>query len=237
MKDRSKVADWRKYMAEFWGTFILGFVGLGAIALPTSAFVFAPFAFGLALVAIMFVFGPVSGAHVNPAVSLACAIKRKISWIDFIFYVIAQLLGAIAAVAALFGIFKLLTNDTAFRIGQTYSDLAPNMVRGLFTALILGIVTSYIFVLAWLGIARKGENTGFIALGLGLLLTALLIAGAVVNPALNLAQAIFSGVTPIQQMWLFLVAPLIGGVLAALTACFMFREEKELTQGTTSSSK
>jgi aquaporin Z len=228
--------DWTKYMAEFWGTFILAFVGLGALILPTSATIYGIFAFGLALAAIMYIFGAISGAHVNPAVSLACAIRGKISWKDFIFYVIAQILGALLGMLLLFGIYRLFSPTAAFDFGERYTVTGLSMINGLFAHLILGIVLSYIFALAWLGITHKSENKNVIGIAIGMLLMAVMLSGAILNPALSLSQAIFGGVNPLAQVWLFIVAPLVGGALAGLTAWCMFKDTKETTATSTANS-
>jgi len=216
--------DLKKYAAEFVGTMLLAFIGLATLALSLRFEIFMPFAFGLALMSVIYIFGAISGAHVNPAVSLAFAIKGKLSWKDLLFYVIAQVLGAIAGVALLFAIFKLAFGG-AFGLGELYSVGAPSYTRGLFTSMILNIVLTFAFVLTWFGVTRKPENKHIAPLALGLALTAVLLAGAVLNPALNLAQAIFSGALAMKQVWLFIVAPLIGAIIAAAVACYFFHDE------------
>jgi aquaporin Z len=216
--------DMKKYLAEFVGTMLLAFIGLGTLALSMRYEIFMPFAFGLALMSVIYIFGAISGAHVNPAVSLAFALKNKLSWKDFIMYVIAQVLGAIAGVAILFGLYKI-TFGGAFRIGEIYSTSAPTYARGLWASMILSTVLTFAFVLAWFGVTHKPENKHIAPLALGLALTAVLLAGAIVNPALNFAQAIFSGAMAMKQVWLFIIAPLVGAILAAAAACYFFHDE------------
>jgi len=231
--------DWKKYLAEMLGTKFLVLIGLGAIVLPTGllggggiGMIFYPFAFGLTLAAIIYTIGPISGAHVNPAVSLGFALRKKLSWKDFCFYVVAQVIGAIVGAAILFGLYKLMTGGGAFRFGSLYSNMGPKMVNGLFAALIINILLTYIFVLAWMGIVRKTENKTVAGIMIGLLLTAVLIATAVVNPAINLGTAIFSGRIALEQVWLFIVAPLLGGAWAAATAWCLFKGDNKPEVGT-----
>jgi len=216
--------DLKKYLAEFVGTMLLAFIGLSTLALSLRFEVFMPFAFGLALMSVIYIFGAISGAHVNPAVSLAFAIKGKLSWKDLLFYVIAQVLGAIAGVAILFGLYKLVAGG-AFRIGELYSTAGTTYARGLWTSMILSIVLTFAFVLSWFGVTHKPENKNIAPLALGLTLTAVLMAGAVLNPALNFAQAIFSGAASMRQVWLFIIAPLVGAILAAAVACYFYHDE------------
>jgi aquaporin Z len=224
-KKKMITKDWVKYMAEFKGAFFLTFVGLGAIVLAGMGGIFAPFAFGLALLGIIYAFGAISGAHVNPAVSLAFALRRKLSWKDFAFYVLAQMLGAILGVAVLFGIYKLLNPHDAFRFAENYST-TPSAWRGIIASLVSGILFTYLFTLAWLGIVRKVENKAVAGIAIGLVLTAVLFAGAIVNPALSFAQAIFSGTLALRHVWLFVLAPLLGAILAAICSGYMFKDEE-----------
>ena len=236
--------DWKKYLAEMLGTKFLVLIGLGAIVLPVAlmgesnnvfgsfGMIFFPFAFGLALAAIIYTIGPISGGHVNPAVSLGFALRKKLSWKDFAFYVVAQVIGAIIGAAILFGLFKLMTGGGTFRFGDTYSDIGPRMINGLFAALIINILLTYIFVLAWMGIVRKTENKTVAGIIIGLFLAAVLITTAVVNPAISLSAAIFSGRLALEQVWLFIVAPLLGGAWAALTAWCLFKGENRPEVGT-----
>jgi len=243
MDKKSMMKDGKKYLAEFLGTMILALVGFGAIVMPMAMLagegptneiamtigifgvLFAPFAFGFALAAVLGIIGPISGGHVNPAVSLGFAIRKKLSWKDFAFYVVCQLLGAIAGVAILFGLFKLLSGGAPFTFGETFADKGTSYVTGLFGVLILEIVMTFIFVLAWMGIVRKVENKAVAGILIGLTFVALFITGATLNPALSLGTAVFSGVASLQDIWLFLLAPIIGGVLASLVACCLFKGE------------
>ena len=244
MNMNKMMKDWRKYLAEMLGTKFLILIGLGAIVLPAAllgasnnpfgglGMIFFPFAFGLTLAAIIYTIGPISGAHVNPAVSLGFALRKKLSWKDFGFYVISQVIGAIIGAAILFGLYKLMTGGAPFRFGDTYSDIGPRMTNGLFAALIINILLTYIFVLAWMGIVRKTENKTVAGIIIGLFLTAVLITTAVVNPAISLGTAIFSGTLALEQVWLFIVAPLLGGAWAALTAWCLFMKESKPEVGT-----
>ena len=250
---KSMMKDWRKYFAEYLGTKILALVGFGSLVLPMAllgtaggadltailgvfGLLFAPFAFGFALSAVLYITGPISGGHVNPAVSLAFAIRKKLSWKDCIMYVICQFVGAIAGVAILFGLFKLFGGG-AFRFAETFADKGPRFVNGLFGVLILEAVMTFIFVLAWMGIVRKVENKTAAGILIGLTFVALIITGATLNPALSLGTAVFSGVAALRDVWLFLVAPIIGGVVASFLACCLFKDEDRPEVGTKNAPK
>jgi len=247
MNMKSMMKDGRKYLAEMAGTLLFTLVGFGALVIAatgqltgfTTTLLF-PLAFGLAVAAVIYIFGSISGAHINPAVSLGFALRKKLSWKDCAFYMIAQVLGAIAGVAILFGLYKLMTGGAAFRFGNTYSHIGPRTVNGLLSVLIIEIVMTYVFVLAWMGIVRKVDNKTIAGLVIGLLFAALMLTGATLNPALNLGNAIFScfrNAAAIKEVWVYLVGPLVGGALGALMACCLFKGEDRDEVGTKAAPK
>ena len=204
----------KKYICEFVGTFALTFFACGVavtVGCDTPAGVIATaLAFGLVIVAMAYSIGNVSGCHINPAVSLAMYLEKKLSLEDFIGYVIAQVLGAFAG-SALLG---YVLGDFSKLGANGFSDTA-------LVAIIVEVVLTFFFVLAILGVTSKKENghvTG-IVIGLSLVLVHLLgigLTGTSVNPARSLAPAILQGGLATRQVWVFIIAPLIGGALAAL---------------------
>jgi len=233
--------DLKKYLAELLGTGLLVFVACG-VAVFSSLFtesgapdlVATALAFGLTLMAIIYVIGGISGAHVNPAVSLAMAIRKKLSWKDFGFYALAQVIGAIVGGALLFGIVALrfdTTNVEALMGANIYGG-AIDDINGLFSGLIFEIIATFAFVLTILGVTSKSENGKIagIIIGFTLALVHLLgigITGTSVNPARSLGVAVFALGAPIEQVWLFIVAPMAGGALAALAAMWLFKDKEE----------
>ena len=245
MNFKSMMKDWKKYLAEMLGTLILVLVGLGASLFASAHLgpLAAALGFGLTLMALVFIIGPISGCHVNPAVSLGFAIRKKLSWKDFGFYVLAQIIGAIVGVAIVFGVYKLFTTGTGspFAVAKTYSDataMGTNTTAGLFLCLLVDIAMTFVFVLTIMGVVRKIDNKAVAGVVIGLILTALLLTTATINPAINFANAIFtSGKTAISQVWLFLVGPLAGGALAAVVGWLLFRGEDRKEVGTENAPK
>lgn len=215
----------KKYFAEFIGTFVLVLFGCGTAALSggisgVAGIVAIALAFGLSIVAMAYVIGNVSGCHINPAVSFAMLICKKMSGKDFVGYVIAQILGGIAAIA----ILKVLILDTATTItgfGQNGFGEQSFIGLGMWGALLIEIILTCVFVLVVLGVTSK-EKTGTIAgivIGLTLAFVHIMgipLTGTSVNPARSIAPAIFAGGEALSQLWLFIVAPLVGALVAAI---------------------
>ena len=211
----------KKYVAEFIGTFVLVFFACGTAVVTKcsvdnlAGYLLTALAFGLVIVAMAYSIGNVSGCHINPAVSIAMLVSGKMSVADFVGYVVAQFLGATAGAAALM----------AF-VGKE-SGLGTN---GLFDgrvlpSLVIEVILTFVFVLAILGVTSKVENGAVAGLVIGLSLTMVHILGIAftgtsVNPARSFGPALFVGGDALKDVWVFIVAPLIGGVLAAL--CYKF---------------
>jgi len=249
------MADIRKYLAEMFGTFLLVFLAVGTAVflgvrsiagglamipggdgLTTAAFVVTvALAFGLALMMIVYVIGPISGAHVNPAVSLAMAINKKLSWKDFLFYVIAQLVGAIVAALLIWGIIRSMGyswSEIGINGSNNYESLnADSRGLAILAGLLIETVLTFIFIFTILAVTRNSKNkktVGFI-IGLTLALVHLVaipLTGTSVNPARSFGPAIFGGTEALRQVWLFIVAPLAGAALAAIAARCMFKADK-----------
>ncbi len=226
----------KKCIAEFIGTMVLVICGCGIAMLTINADggvtsgsgVAIALAFGLSIVAMAYSVGNVSGCHVNPAVSIAMLINKKLTAPEFVGYVVSQVLGAIVGALILFGIFGgnmgLGTNVTAEGI---------TVVQGFITEVVL----TFIFVFAICGVTSK-ESFGSVAgivIGLTLALVHLLglpVTGTSVNPARSFGPALVAmltgasgGAEAFAQVWVYILAPLIGGALAAVAYTFMTKED------------
>ena len=220
--------DLRKYVAEFIGTFVLVLVACGTAIVTgcgtaeggIAAYFATAAAFGLVIVAMAYSIGNISGCHINPAVSIAMLVSRKMNVKDFCCYVIAQVLGAIAGAALLGVIF-------GFDCGFGANSVDPAKVGGGF---LVEVVLTCIFVLAILGVTSREaySKVAGLVIGASLTLVHLLgigITGTSVNPARSLGPAIFAGGQALSQIWIFILAPLCGGILAALI--WMFLDKKD----------
>ena len=211
----------KKYFAEFIGTFVLVFMGCGSAVflgceiggghLPVA------FAFGLSIVAMAYVIGNVSGCHINPAVSLAMLVRRKLSGKDFCGYVVAQIIGAIAAAGLLQ--FMLSFGGLYDETGALGSNGVEN-AGGIWGALIVEVVLTFIFILVIIGVTSdesKGSVAG-VVIGLTLAFVHIVgipLTGTSVNPARSIGPALFAGGEALSQLWVFIVAPFAGAALAA----------------------
>jgi aquaporin Z len=218
----------KKPIAELVGTFTLVFFGCGSVVFAGDQAGMMPlgiaFAFGLAIVAMAYGIGPVSGCHVNPAVSLGALIAGRLPAKDFIPYVIAQCLGAILGAAALYGLLSGKVGGYDFAtsgLGQNGWGPGYGGGYGMPAAFGFEVIATFLFVVVILGSTHKLAPVGFAGLAIGLTLTAIHIigirvTGVSVNPARSLGPALLVGGKALQQLWLFIVAPLIGAALAGL---------------------
>lgn len=223
----------KKYVCEFIGTAVLVLFGCGSAALAGSAigtFGIA-IAFGLSIVAMAYVIGNISGCHINPAVSLAMLINKKMSVKDFFLYVLAQVLGALLGSAILYGIIASCGLDVAtIGLGANGFGDASAVNINVWGALVVEIILTFVFIYTILGVTsdEKMGSVAGIVIGLTLAFVHILgiqLTGTSVNPARSLAPAIFLGGTAIQQVWVFIVAPFIGSALAAVSFKFLNKEK------------
>ena len=211
--------DLKKYLAEFIGTFVLVLVACGVAGQTGGSLVETSLAFGLVIVAMAYSIGNVSGCHINPAVSIAMLCAKKMSLKDFCGYVVAQFLGAIAGAAVLLGIV-----GDASKLG---TNALYNGNAGI--SFVIEAILTCIFVLAILGVTSKKENGSVVGLVIGgaLVLVHLLginFTGTSVNPARSFGPALMAGSW--SGLWVFLLAPLVGGILAALIYQFLAGDQK-----------
>ena len=215
----------KKYISEFIGTSVLVLFGTGIAVVSGGNLVATSLAFGLAIVSMAYVIGNISGCHVNPAVSLAMLISKRMEVKDFAYYVIAQILGALLGTAILYLILSNTTIGVSALGANGYGSLSATHIS-LLGAIVTEIVLTFVFVYTILGVTgdeTKGSVAG-IVIGLTLTFVHLIginLTGTSVNPARSLAPAIFLGKTALSQVWVFIVFPLIGASLAAIVYKFL----------------
>ncbi|MBE6780098.1 MAG: aquaporin [Ruminococcaceae bacterium] len=218
----------KKCTAEFIGTFVLVFFACGTAAVVGcsaengTGYLLTALAFGLVIVAMAYSIGNISGCHINPAVSIAMLVSGKLSVKEFIGYLIAQFAGATAGAAALMAI-----------VGKESGLGANALYEGnIALSLLVEVILTFVFVIAILGVTSKKENGAVSGIVIGLTLTLVHIlgisfTGTSVNPARSFGPALFVGGDALANVWVFLVAPLIGGVLAALVYKFLDSKKAE----------
>jgi aquaporin Z len=214
-----------RYTAELLGTMVLVLLGCGSavIAGYDVGFLGIAFAFGLAVLAMVYALGGISGCHINPAITISMLIVRKISAKDAALYIVFQCIGAVIGAGILYSIAIGIPSYslTVSGLGQNGYGTASPAGYNLMSALIAEIVFTFIFVLVVHGATHERVPKGFAGLAIGLSLTlihivCIPITGTSVNPARSLGPAVFVGGIALDQLWLFIVAPIIGGILAAL---------------------
>lgn len=223
MKENESV---KKYLAEFIGTFVLVLFGCGvAVVLKCSpdnpaGYFATALAFGLVIVAMAYSIGNISGCHINPAVSLAMFINNKMTLEDFIGYIIAQFLGATAGAGVL-----------AYFVGKK-SGLGINSIAsfGWGKSFVVEVILTFVFVLTIIGVTSKESlsSVAGVVIGLSLTLVHLLgiyFTGTSVNPARSFGPSVIVCGDQLKGLWVFIVAPLVGGALAAF--CYRFLADKQ----------
>ncbi len=212
----------RKLTAELIGTFALVFLAVGAAitGIKSAGPLSVALAFGLVLTFAVYAFGPVSGCHINPAVTIGMVIARKMPLSEAVPYWVVQLVGATAAAALL----KLMT--TSFDVTDQTGALGTNGYGAghginMAGAFVVETVLTLLFVLVILLVTDKAATAGMAGLAIGTTLAVvhlvgIPLTGTSVNPARSFGPALFEGGTALSQLWLFIVAPLLGGALAAL---------------------
>ena len=222
--------EMKKYLAEFIGTFVLVLFACGVAGQVCDnggpGHLITALAFGLVIVAMAYSIGNVSGCHINPAVSIAMLISKKMSVKEFCGYVIAQFLGATAGAGVLYAIVG--NNKQLGAINVMFPDGFGGEYESLIGSFVLEIILTCVFVLAILGVTSKESNGSVAGLVIGgaLVLVHLLgisFTGTSVNPARSFGPALFAGT--MSTYWVFLLAPLVGGALAAII--YRFLDSKE----------
>lgn len=225
----------KKACAEFIGTFVLVFVACGVAAATGGNLVATSLAFGLSIVAMAYSIGRVSGCHVNPAVSLGCLLSKRMTVKEFFVYILSQILGGFIGAVAIFGIFKM----GGIALLGNACNYAPDLnAGGIIAALLTEVILTGIFVYVILNVTDEKAGHGKIAglvIGLTLTLVHLIginITGTSVNPARSIATAfadlIYNGSTDaLAQVWMFIVAPLIGALVAVVVYKVLHKEKEQ----------
>lgn len=219
----------KKYIAEFIGTFTLTLFGCGSAALSGGidgklGILGISMAFGLSIVAMAYAIGDISGCHINPAVSLAMLISKKLDIKDFVGYVIAQVLGGIVAAGVLSFIINSSSNLGSVAevgLGQNGFGSASYVGLSMGGAIVVEIILTFVFLMTILGVTAKAKTGTVAGLVIGLCLAfvhilGIPLTGTSVNPARSFGPALLLGGQALSQVWVFIVAPLIGAALAAV---------------------
>lgn len=214
----------RKLVVEFLGTAILVLVAVGAAVgglksgaeLDVLNIAGVALAFGLVLMAMAYAFGPISGCHVNPAVTLAMVAARRQPVVEGIAYIVAQFLGALAGAWALNYFVDSGLPDTTGGLGTNSTDTIGTGPTFLFEVLATAIFVGVIVL-----VTARAASPGFAGLAIGVALVAvhlvgIPIDGTSVNPARSFGPAVFEGGAALDQLWVFIAAPLVGGLIAAV---------------------
>jgi aquaporin Z len=226
----SEIKPFKKYLAEMIGTLVLVLMGCGSAVIAGKNFgglsgngiVGISLAFGLAVLVMVYAIGGISGCHINPAISISMLAAGKLGVKDTVAYVVSQCVGAVIGAGLLYWIalgnpaYSLAGNG----LGQNGFDAASPAGYSMVSALIAEVVLTFIFLLVIFGSTSERAPKGFAGVAIGLSLTlihlvSIPITGTSVNPARSLGPAVIVGGAALNQLWLFWVAPIIGGVLAA----------------------
>jgi len=222
----------KKMACEFIGTAVLVLFGCGTAVFANcgvdnpGGWILTALAFGLSIVAMAYVIGNVSGCHVNPAVSFSMAIRKVITWKEFLFYVIAQVAGAFAGSGLLYAFVSM--NDQFEKVEHLGENGFGHI--GMWGAFLAEVILTFVFVYLINGVTSDSTKSNCAGLMIGLTLTfvhilGIPLTGTSVNPARSLAPAVLLGGEALTSVWVFIVAPLIGAAIAA----FVFKglnEEK-----------
>jgi aquaporin Z len=240
----------RKLAAELLGTALLVFFGVGVATLSfgfkldgasTSAGVVATaLTFGLVLLALVYTIGPISGCHVNPAVTIGFVVSKRMSVADAVGYWVAQFIGAIVGALVLWAVFSGSSHYSRKVTGLGTDGWGSHSIVGLNAggAFVAEVVLTFLFVLVVLSATSHASSAGFAGLAIGLALTVvhligIPLTGTSVNPARALGPALIVGGAALSQVWLFILAPLVGGVLAAIVWLVLVAERPDAAAETT----
>ena len=220
----------RKYAAELLGTFVLVLMGVGSavFAGPSIGLMGVSFAFGLSLLVMVYAIGGVSGCHINPAVTISMLVAGKIKAKDAIMYIVFQCVGGVLGAAAVYAIALGNPNFSPsgnFLAANGYAEGSP-FGYSLISCFVAEILFTFLFLLVIHGSTSEKAPKGFAGLSIGLSLVlihlvSIPVTNTSVNPARSLGPAVFVGGDALVQLWMFWVAPIIGGVLAALVWQFI----------------
>lgn len=224
----------KRYVCEMLGTFIVVLFGCSSVAFSEGIFglVEVALVFGLAYGAMYYALQDISGAHFNPAVSLATYMTGRLSLNDFWWYTVSQIVGAILASGTVKGIIHLssyLDLISEYEIGQNGYGIASAVGLSLLGALVVEFLLSFTFIIVWLGVRSSKAANHLTGLVVGLTITFIYIVGlpltgAGINPARSIGPAMVLGGLALRQLWVFIIAPFAGAAIAALFWNFISKE-------------
>jgi aquaporin Z len=221
----------KKYLAEFIGTLALVLIGCGSavIAGKFIGFYGIAFAFGLTVLAMVYAIGGVSGCHINPAITIAMLVAGKIRGRDAVMYIVAQCIGAIAGAGILLAIASGNPDFSLSVTGLGQNGFGTHSPAGysLAACFVAEVVLTALFLFVIFGSTHERSPKGFAGISIGLCLVlihlvGIPITGTSVNPARSLGPAVFAGGDALAQLWLFIVAPIVGAIIAALIWRYTF---------------
>jgi aquaporin Z len=228
----------QKFSAEMVGTFVLVFFGVGTALATGADVVTTGLAFGLTVLVMAYSVGRVSGGHFNPAVTLGAVASGRLAWAQVPMYVGAQLAGAIVAAAVLWGIWQGVPGfSSEGSFGQNSFGDHGGIGFAWWAALLVEVVTTLIFLMVILAVTdKRNEHPALAPLAIGLSLamihfTTIPLTGTSVNPARSIGPALFAGSDAIIQLWLFILAPLLGGALAGVLYPMVFGHHSDPVAG------
>ena len=241
----SPVPMTHRLWAEFLGTFWLVFGGCGSAVLAAKVvsdgtinmgigFVGVALAFGLTVVTGAYAVGHISGGHFNPAVTLGCAVAKRVEWAAVVPYWIAQVVGGAVAGGVLFVIANGKDGFSASESGfatNGYGEHSPDGYS-LAAVIVVEVVLTAVFLLVILGVTSKKAPAGFAPLAIGLTLTlihliSIPVSNTSVNPARSLGVAWYAGGDALSQVWVFILAPLVGAAIAGISYAFLTGDEDD----------
>lgn len=216
----------KRYISELLGTMVLVLFGCGSAAIAGTVLgnLGIALAFGLSIVAMAYVIGDISGCHINPAVSIGMWIDGRMETKDLILYIVFQCIGAVIGIAILAVIINSAPDLGGYMttgLGQNGFGSASSVGLNAVGAIIVEIILTFVFVFTVLGVTKKAENGAVAGIVIGLTLAfvhimGIPLTGTSVNPARSLAPALFMGGQALQQVWVFILAPIVGAVIAGL---------------------
>jgi len=225
----------KRLAAEVFGTFLLvfGVIGTALFASGNTGLLGVALAVGLTVIGGAYAVGHISGGHFNPAVSIGAAAAGRFAWSDVLPYIAAQIVGGALATTILFAIRAGAPEGSIAgfdAVSNGFGDASPAGF-GLVSVLVAEVVLTAIFLYVILGVTDRRAPSGFAPLAIGLTLTLvhlvlIPISNASVNPARSIATAIFGGAVPLGQLWVFILAPIVGGLIAGFTYNLLFDNKK-----------
>lgn len=230
------MASPRALIAELVGTFwlVLGGCGTAVLAGSVMGTLGISLAFGLTVLTGVYAFGHISGGHFNPAITIGLTVSKKFEQRNAIGYIAAQLLGAILAAIVIFivanGVDGFSASESGFA-ANGFDDQSPGGYN-LLAGAVIEIVLTAVFLIVILGVTSAKASPGFAGIAIGLCLTlihliSIPVTNTSVNPARSTSQAIFAGSDYLSQLWLFWVAPIVGGIIGALFYTYLLEEDDE----------